>query len=92
MTKDDGMTIPTPKRKRGRPKGSTDSYIRNRSYTKRPPPTVIEGLMPIIYKLIREAQLVGSLEQTGVNTRGAQIDVDKSIADLLAKIRELLDS
>lgn len=79
-------------RPRGRPKGSHDSYPRDRRYKKQPPPNAVAMLMPVIHELLDVANAQGYNKAFGVAPKRDQEAVDKSVAKLLATIKELLDA
>ena len=78
-------------RPRGRPPGSADSYPRERRYKVAPPPNAVIVLMPVIQELIDNANQQGYNRALGVAPKRDQDAVDRSVAKLLAKIKEVLD-
>ena len=80
-----------PPRPRGRPRGSRDSYPRERRYKKMPPANVVTTLMPAIRELLDNANAQGYNRALGVAPKRDQEAVDRSVTKLLAAIRRLLD-
>lgn len=81
----------SPPRPRGRPKGSKDSYPRQRAFTKkRPPQTTLEIVMPPIRNLIEAAKTQGIAIGAGRPYGPAQEEVERATTILLAAIREAL--
>lgn len=79
-----------PPRKRGRPKGSKDSYLRERSCSKLPKPTTIEALMPAIRELVDIAELNGYHKGCGRPNKRTQEGIDRCITRLLAATRMVI--
>lgn len=85
--------VDSPPRLRGRPRGSKDSYKRQRSFTKsRPPQTTLELVMPSIRNLIKAAETKGIAIGAGRPYEPAQEEVERATTILLAAIREALDN
>lgn len=84
------MTNSTP-RPRGRPKGSRDSYPRQRSFTKKQPlQTTLEIVMPQIHNLIEAAKTQGIAIGAGRPYEPAQEEVERATTILLAAIKEVI--
>lgn len=86
------MTDTTSTNSRGRPKGSRDSYPRDRRYKVAPPPNVVELLMPVIHELLDNARMQGYNSAFGVAPKQDIDAVDRAVAKLLATIKGLLDA
>lgn len=83
------ITNPPP-RPRGRPKGSKDSYKRQRSFTKtKPPATTLELVMPPIQNLIEAAKTQGIAIGAGKPYGPAQEEVERATTILLAAIQKV---
>lgn len=85
--------VPNSSRPRGRPKGSRDSYKRQRSHTTaeaKTPKTTLELVMSPIRNLIEAAKTQGIAIGAGRPYEPAQEEVERAVTILLAAVREAM--
>jgi hypothetical protein len=77
--------------RRGRPKGSTDSYPRSRR-RKLPPPEILDIILPAVMQLVESSELNGYHKGIGRPSKPAQEAVDRDIAAVLGEVRRLVNA